>query len=96
MRKTFNIIVENREPERQVDYIKHQVKKYLGRERRKKLADGVDYWDFDCRIGVTSELASAIPVGHINKAISKIVEEKNETFYLEILAKPGIRSKKAE
>ncbi len=96
MRKTFNIIVENKKPDRQVDSIKYEVKKYIARERRKKLADGIDYWDFDCRIGLEKDSAVSVHVADINKAISKIAAEQQPTFYLEVLAKPGIRKKRSE
>ena len=46
MRKTFSLTHEKIKTPRLVDAIKHEVKKYLKRERNKKLAEGVDFWDF--------------------------------------------------
>lgn len=89
MKKTFKLNVSNKNPERQADSIKHEVKKYIARERRKKISDNFDFWDFDCRIGNTEEESSPIEVSKINSNISQFVDEKRDSFYLEILAKPG-------
>ena len=94
MKKNFSLIVPNKNPDRQVDSIKYEIKKYIARERRKKLPENVDYWDFDCRIGINSEQAVAVHVGNINASISKLAEEKNEYFYLEILVKQAFRKNK--
>lgn len=89
MKKTFSLTAPNKAPERQVDWTKHEIKKYLGREKRKALPEGVDFWDFDCRIGADEESAEVIFVNEIRPNIDKIVSAGHKTFYLEILAKPG-------
>ncbi|OUR99544.1 hypothetical protein A9Q84_00560 [Halobacteriovorax marinus] len=94
MKKIFNIKVSNKNPERQADSIKHEVKKYISRERRKKTSENVDFWDFDCRIGLNAEEASTVEISDINSNITKFVEENIESFYLEILAKPGYKPAK--
>ena len=71
-----------------------EVKKYIKRERRKTLPPKVDFWDFDCRFGVDEESCEVIHVSAINKFISEVESKQLESFYLEILAKPGHRSKK--
>jgi hypothetical protein len=93
MKKTYLLNVKNKTPERQVDLIKYEVKKYIARERRKELPDGVDFWDFDCKIGDNEEVAATIHLSEINKMISKISVNNNESFYLEILARPAKRMK---
>lgn len=77
-----------------VEAIKHEVNKYVKRERRKKLPANVDFWDFDCKFGQTEDVATEIHLAEIRKYIDKTVEQNQESFYLEILAKPGIRRKK--
>jgi len=81
---------------RLVEAIKHEVKKYLQRERRKPLPPEVDFWDFDCRFGADEASSEVIHVADINKAISQAEAQQLDAFYLEILAKPGYRSKKAQ
>ena len=55
---------------------------------------GVDFWDFDCRYGATVESASAVHVSEIIKRIDEAQSQGLESFYLEILAKPGHRTQK--
>lgn len=94
MKKTFQLKVENKTPERQVDSIKHEVKKYIARERRKELPSGTDFWDFDCKIGDNEQAAKPIHPSTINEMIGKVLASGKESFYLEVLAKAAKRTKK--
>lgn len=94
MKKTFKLSHPKIKRPRLVEAIKHEVKKYLQRERRKPLPAEVDFWDFDCRFGDDEASAATIHVADINKAISGAEERQLESFYLEILAKPGRRTRK--
>lgn len=96
MKKTFNLTAPNKQPARQVDSVKYEIRKYIARERRKTLPEGVDYWDFDCKFGLDSSCADAVHVAEINKKIDSAVLEKSLSCYIEILAKPGIRNQKKE
>ncbi|SFV83842.1 FIG00920191: hypothetical protein [hydrothermal vent metagenome] len=78
------------------DAIKHELKKYIKRERNKTLPEGVDFWDFDCRFGADELTCGVIHVSEINKVISEADVEGLDTFFLEVLAKPGKRTKKPE
>jgi hypothetical protein len=68
--------------------------KYIKRERNKKLPDGVDFWDFDCKVGGNMETATDIHVSALSKAIGDILDAGNESVYLEIKSKPVKRTKK--
>jgi hypothetical protein len=94
MRKTFQLTHPKIKVARLVEALKHEVKKYIKRERNKKLPEGVDFWDFDCKYGHNFENAEEIHLSEINKCIDKAEEQQLESFYLEILAKPGHRMKK--
>lgn len=94
MKKDFKLTDPKKAPARQVEYVKHEINKYIARERRKPLEKGVDFWDFDCRIGKDKNTSLIIHVAEINKSIDKIVSENAEQFYIEIIAKPGHRVKK--
>lgn len=95
MKKNFSLTAPNRRPDRQVEFIKQEINKYLARERRKKLPDGVDFWDFNCKCGPTSDSAKAINVAELSKGIDQVVNAKAESVYIEILAKPGVRLKRS-
>ena len=94
MKKTFKMSHPKIKAPRLVEAIKYEVKKYLKRERNKTLPPGADYWDFDCRYGVDEASSEVIHVAEINKHISQAEAQQLESFYLEILAKPGHRQKK--
>jgi hypothetical protein len=91
MKKVFKLTDAKHAPARQVDAVKHEINKYVARERKKKLTEGVDFWDFDCKFGDDSESAVTVHVSEISKLIDSQVVKGHETFYLEILAKAGRR-----
>lgn len=94
MKKTFNLKDPKIKIDRRIEATRFEVKKYIKRERGKKLPDGSDFWDFDCRFGDTEQEAKVIHLDDISKSITDIQERGLESFYLEILAKPSSRSKK--
>lgn len=94
MKKTFKMNHPKIKTPRLVEAIKFEAKKYIKRERRKALPPNVDFWDFDCRFGVDEASSESIHVSAINKFISEAESKQLESFYLEILSKPGHRSKK--
>ena len=96
MKKTFELTHPKIKYARLVEAAKHDVRKYLKRERRQELPDGVDFLDFDCKFGDTEAEAREIHLSEINKCIDVIVAKNAMSFYVEILAKPGHRTKKTD
>ena len=96
MKKTFKLTHDKTKPERLVDAIKHEIKKYLKRERKKDLDEGVDYLDFDCKFGKDEANSEVIHLSEINKSIDWAVSENFETIYVEVISKPGYRAKPTE
>ena len=93
MKKTFNLTHPKIKYDRLVEGVRHDVKKYLKRERRKPLPPGVDFWDFDCKFGHTEDEARVVHVSDISKCIDEAHKDSLTSFYLEILAKEGRRMK---
>ena len=96
MKKTFPLAIPDRKPGLVLDAIKHELRKYLKRERRKPLPEGVDFWDFDCKVGPSSAEAAATHPADVEKAVEATQQAGGGEVYVEILAKPGQRTKKAE
>jgi hypothetical protein len=96
MKKTFKLTHEKIKIPRLFDAIKHEVKKYIKRERRRALPENADFWDFDCRFGADEASSKVIHVSEINKSISWAESEQLKSFYLEIMAKPCTRNKPEE
>ncbi|MDP4534725.1 DUF6172 family protein [Alkalimonas collagenimarina] len=87
MKKTFALTHPKLKPARWVDAIKHEIKKYLNRERRKALPDGMGYWTFDCRFGASKDVAEKVFPSDINKQIDAAVAQELPEFYVEIIAR---------
>ena len=81
MKKNFSLASQKHKPDRQVELVKHEINKYIVRERRKVLAEGVDFWDFDCKCGTTEETAIDMHVEAINKKIDEVAAVKSESVY---------------
>ncbi len=94
MKKTYKLTHPKIKVDRLVEAVKHDVKKYIKRERNKNLPEGVDFWDFDCKYGATEENSQEIHLSEINKYIDQAESQQLESFYLEIMVKPGHRTKK--
>jgi hypothetical protein len=94
MKKTFQLQVEGKHPDRLLDSIKHEIRKYLKRERRRDLPEGVDFWDFDCKFGLTEDAAEVVHLANLITCIDTAAKDKAQQFYVEILAKHGVRSKR--
>lgn len=94
MKKTFQLNTEGKNRDRVLEATKHEIRKYVKRERRVPLPEGVDFWDFDCKFGTTEENAAVVHFATITSLIDVVVAEGGDAFYLEILAKNGYRTVK--
>lgn len=92
MKKIFPLQEENKNSDRVVDAIKHEIRKYLKRERAKKLPSGAPFWIFECRVGQTAQNAEEVLVQELMAAIDKAHAEKWSECYVEIIAKPAKKS----
>jgi len=94
LKKTFKLEDGKRHPDRIIEAIKHEVRKYIKREKKKKLPENVDFWKFDCKSSINGEEAQHLEFIDITKAIDEAASCKAETLYLEIIATHGIKEKK--
>ncbi len=96
MRKHFPLHIQGRHPDRVLDAVKHEVRKYLKRERRRDLPEGVDFWDFDCKCGLQAADAEVVHVAALIAAIDALAKTQATSVYVEILAKHGKRTPKPD
>lgn len=92
MKKNFPFEITGLKPARAIDSIKNEVRKYVKRERKKTLPEGVDFWDFDCRTGAASDTAVVTHITKITDAIDAAASANQPGIYIEILAKHGVRA----
>jgi Family of unknown function (DUF6172) len=95
VKKTFQLNIEGKHRDRVLDAIKHEIRKYVKRQRRVPLPEGVDYWDFDCKFGSNAASAKVVHFATLTSLIDAVAKEGGASFYLEILAKNGYRGAKA-
>lgn len=91
MKKTFHLHAEGKNPDRLLDAIKHELRKYVKRERRRELPGGADYWDFDCRFGAAEATAQPAHLSTLIGMVDGLAKEGASQFYVEMLARPAQR-----
>ena len=91
MKKTFPLQVEGKHPDRVLEAVKHDIRKYFKRERGRPVPAGADFWDFDCKVGASADSAQVVRVGAVIEAVDAAVQSGATSVYVEILSKHGIR-----
>ena len=91
MKKTFPLTAPNHQPARVIEQIKSDIRKYLKRERKKSLPEGVDFWDVNCKVGVGEAAPETKHVEELTAAIDQAAASESASVYIEILATPGPR-----
>ena len=95
MKKTFKLNIEGKNRDRVLEATKHEIRKYVKRQRRVPLPEGVDFWDFDCKFGTSEADATVVHFATITSLIDTVAKAGGDAFYLEILAKNGYRTARA-
>lgn len=96
MRKTFQLQVEGKHPDRLLEAIKHEIRKYIKRERRRELPEGSDFWAFDTRFGSDKDSAQEVEFPAITGLIDGVAKAGGTQFYIELLARPAQRPPRTE
>ena len=86
MKKTFLLTDEKKDPQRVLDSIKHNIKKYIKREKRKVLPEGSNFWKINCKFGHNKDNAVEIRYEDLMKNISEASTQNLDSFYLELIA----------
>lgn len=95
MKKTFKLNIEGKNRDRVLEATKHEIRKYVKRQRRVPLPAGVDFWDFDCKFGASADNAAVVHFATITALIDAVAQAGGDAFYLELLAKDGHRTAKS-
>jgi Family of unknown function (DUF6172) len=92
MKKTFKLHIEGKNSDRLLDSIKHEVRKYVKREKRKTLPHGANYWAFDCKFGIAPDVAESLHLGEITKQMDVVAKSGGDSFYVEVIARAAVRT----
>ena len=96
MKKTYALTVEGKNRDRLLEASKHDIRKYVKRERAKPLAAGSDFLDFECKLGATVATAQPVHFAALMAAVDTLVKEGADAFYVEVIAKAGHRTAKVQ
>lgn len=91
MKKTFPLQIEGKHPDRVMDALRHDINKYVKRERRRPLPAGVDFWDFACKFGLSPDDAEVVHLKDFNARLDAAVQQGAQQVYIEIVTQHGTR-----
>ena len=66
--------------------VKHEVRKYIKRERSRALPEGVDFWDFDCQFGLSADTAESVHLANLITSIDSAAKAQAQQVYVVVLA----------
>jgi hypothetical protein len=88
MKKIFKLTDEKKHEDRVLEAVKHEIRKYVKREKKKKLPDAKTmYWDFDCKIGLTPVSSKTVDFDALIKELDAVKAAGATECYVEILSK---------
>lgn len=96
MRKTYRLDIEGKNRDRLIEASKHDIRKYVKRERGRPLPEGVDFWDFGCRFGGNEASAAEVHFATLLGHIDAIAKEGGGQFYVEVVTRHGHRTAKPQ
>jgi len=97
MKKIYKLTDEKRHEDRVLEAVKNDIRKYVKREKKKDLSDKkLMYWDFDCKVGVTSIDAKVIAYEELIKALDTVKSAGAKEVYVEVIAKEVLKPIKTE
>ena len=92
MKKVFLLTAPGKADARVLESIKHEVRKYVKRERRKPVPPDFEQWDFGCKVGAAQSTAESQNLRDVGRAIDAVAATGAEAVYLEITAVPVRRT----
>jgi hypothetical protein len=93
MKKTFALRPEGKNPDRVLEALKHELRKYMKRERRRDLPAGADFWDFDCQLGADEAHAAPVHPSALMAQLDALAQTGAEQAYVVLLVKPATRQR---
>ncbi|MDA8599942.1 DUF6172 family protein [Burkholderiaceae bacterium] len=73
MKKTFDLRVPGKQPDRLLDAAKNDIRKYIKRCRSRDLPAGTHFWNFACLLGADEATAQAVHPQQLTEAINTLV-----------------------
>lgn len=95
MKKIFKLQDEKRHPDRIIEAVKHEIRKYIKRERGKKLPDAEKmFWNFDCKFGENAQSAESMTFNGIIESLDSAAKAGWPECYIEIISRAEVKPPK--
>ena len=92
MKKIYKLTDEKKHEDRVLEAVKNDIRKYAKREKKKDLSDKkLMYWDFDCKIGATSDNAKVVSYEELIKELDAVKASGATEAYVEVIAKEVLK-----
>jgi len=92
LKKTYLLTIEGKNRDRLLDAAKHDIRKYVKRERSRPLPPGVDFFDFDCKLGGSETTSETLHFATLMASIDTLLKDGADQFYVEVVTTHGHRS----
>ncbi|MDD2698837.1 MAG: DUF6172 family protein [Arcobacteraceae bacterium] len=86
MKKRFALTHTKKTPERVLEGIKNDIRKYIQREKKKPFPENTDFWRIDCKFAKNDDELQDIKFEDIIKNINIASQENCESFMIELVA----------
>lgn len=93
MKKTYSLQVEGKNPDRVLDAVKHDIRRYFKRERTRPFPPETNVWRFDCKLGVDEARAQETTEATLFNELSVLAQQGAATAFVEIVSRAGLRGK---
>jgi Family of unknown function (DUF6172) len=91
MKKIYALLPEGKNPDRVLEATKHDIRNYIKRCRKISLPEGVDFWDFACKVGADKESALPAHLAEVTAKVDALAKEGHASVYVEVEATHGHR-----
>jgi hypothetical protein len=91
MKKIYPLLIDGKHPERVLEATKHDIRNYIKRCRKVSLPEGVDFWDFDCKVGADEASAATVHLAALIAQLDTVAKAGAASAFVEVVAKDGHR-----
>jgi Family of unknown function (DUF6172) len=97
MKKTFQLHDTKKAPERIVEAIKNELRKYIKRERAKKgKEESKLFWRTECRFGKSADSAQSVEFETLIKQLDTVVPQQWTECFVEVIVSVEPREEKKQ
>ena len=86
MKKRFELTAPNKEPQRVLEAVKNEIRKYIKREKRKPLPEGMDIWNINCKFAKDEDEPKEILFQDITKCLDEAATQNCKSIYIELIS----------